>query len=79
MSNSNSLTDSVTETFPIEKLVYGGAGLARHEGRVYLLPKVVPGDVVEASAKKSKSNFIEARVEEIVSPSPDRVEAPVLG
>lgn len=76
MSNSNSLTDSVTETFPIEKLVYGGAGLARHEGRVYLLPKVVPGDVVEASAKKSKSNFIEARVEEIVSPSPDRVEAP---
>lgn len=76
MSNSNSLKDSATETFPIEKLVYGGAGLARHEGRVYLVPKVVPGDVVEVSARKSKSNFVEARVEQVVTPSPDRIEAP---
>jgi len=74
MSNSNSLTESPTETFPVEKLVYGGAGLARHQGRVYMLPKVVPGDVVEAMAKKSKSNFIDARVEQIVTPSPDRIE-----
>ncbi len=56
--------------------MYGGAGLARHEGRVYLLPKVVPGDLVEASAKKSKSNFIDARVDQIVEASPDRVEPP---
>jgi len=76
MSNSNSLTESTNETFQIEKLVYGGAGLARHEGRVYMLPKVVPGDIVEASAKKSKSNFIDARVEEVIEPSPDRVEPP---
>jgi 23S rRNA (uracil1939-C5)-methyltransferase len=74
MSNSNSLTESASETFRIEKLVYGGSGLARHEGRVYMLPKVVPGDLVEATAKKSKSNFIDARVEEIVEASPDRIE-----
>lgn len=76
MSNSNSLTESPSQTFRIEKLVYGGAGLARHEGRVYLLPKVVPGDLVEASAKKSKSNFIDARVDQIVEASPDRIEPP---
>ena len=76
MSNSNSLTESPSQTFRIEKLVYGGAGLARHEGRVYLLPKVVPGDLVEASARKSKSNFIDARVDQIVEASPDRVEPP---
>lgn len=76
MSNTNSLTETSSETFRIEKLVYGGAGLARHEGRVYLLPKVAPGDLVEAVAKKSKSNFVDARVERIVEPSPDRVTPP---
>jgi 23S rRNA (uracil1939-C5)-methyltransferase len=76
MSNSNSLTESTSETFRIEKLVYGGAGLARHEGRVYMVPKVAPGDLIEATAKKSKSNFIDARVEQILEASPERVEAP---
>lgn len=76
MSNTNSLTETSSETFRIEKLVYGGAGLARHEGRVYLLPKVAPGDLVEAVAKKSKSNFVDARVERIVEASPDRVTPP---
>jgi len=76
MSNSNSLTESTSETFRIEKLVYGGAGLARHEGRVYMLPKVAPGDLVEAVTKKSKSNFIDARVSRIVEPATDRVAAP---
>lgn len=74
MSNSNSLTESAPETLRIEKLVYGGSGLARHEGRVYMVPKVVPGDLVEVAARKSKSNFIDARVEQVLEPSPDRIE-----
>jgi 23S rRNA (uracil1939-C5)-methyltransferase len=65
-----------TDTLQIEKLVYGGAGLARHEGRVYLVPKVAPGETVEASTSKSKSNFIEARLDNVLVPSPDRVNPP---
>ncbi|WP_051669816.1 class I SAM-dependent RNA methyltransferase [Bryobacter aggregatus] len=76
MSNSNSLTDISTETLNVEKLVYGGNGLARHEGRVYMLPKVAPGDTVEAVAMKTKSNMVQAAVTRVVTPSPDRVPAP---
>lgn len=76
MSKSNSLIESQPETLRVEKLVYGGAGLSRHEGKVYLLPKVAPGDLVSAIAKKSKSNFIDARAEELLEASPERVEPP---
>src|SRR5688500_13772144 len=34
----------------IEKLVYGGEGLARKEGRVVLVPYVLPGELVEVEA-----------------------------
>ena len=28
-------------TLPVEKLVYGGAGLSRHEGRVVMTPEML--------------------------------------
>ena len=62
----------------IEKLVYGGSGLARHESRVYLMPKVAPGDLVDIEPVKSKANFIEGVVTRIAEPSPDRVPAPCI-
>ena len=34
------------ETLTIEKLVYGGEGLARLEGKVVLTPFVLPGEMV---------------------------------
>ena len=38
----------MAETFEIEKLVYGGSGLARADGRVFLTPLVLPGELVQA-------------------------------
>ncbi len=44
------------------------------EGKTVLVKGAVPGDVVHARVKKSKSNYFEAEVEEFVKKSPFRVE-----
>ena len=44
------------------------------EGKTVLVKGAVPGDVVHARVKKSKSNYFEAEVEEFVTKSPFRVE-----
>src|SRR5436190_3086005 len=38
------------------------------------MPKVAPGDVVEAHLSKSKSNFIQASVDRIITSAPNRVQ-----
>ena len=64
---------SSTEVFPIEKLVYGGAGLARTPGRVTMTPFVAPGEQVRAEITKEHPGFREARLVEVVEPSASRV------
>lgn len=65
----------------IEKLVPGGDGLARHEGKVYFVPMTLPGEKVRVRVTESKKDFARAEVLEILSPSPDRAEpgCPVFG
>jgi 23S rRNA (uracil1939-C5)-methyltransferase len=76
MSKSNSLIESPPQQLRVEKLVYGGAGLARQAGRVYLLPKVAPRDLVSAQVRKARHNFAEAEVLEILESSPLRQAPP---
>src|SRR5216117_801015 len=59
----------------IEKLVYGGAGLARTEQGVVFVPRTAPGDVVEAQIVERKKDYATGLVSEILEPSPDRQEA----
>jgi len=40
----------------IEKLVYGGDGLAHADGNTVFVPYVLPGEEVRASAKSKKRN-----------------------
>ena len=60
------------------KLVSAGAkGVAvgrTEEGKTVLVTGAVPGDVVNARVKKSKSKYFEAEVAEIIEKSPFRVE-----
>lgn len=60
------------------KLVSAGSkGVAvgkTDEGKTVLVSGAVPGDVVNARVKKSKSNYFEAEMVEIVESSPFRVE-----
>ena len=56
----------------IEKLVYGGAGLARSEHGVVFVPRTAPGDVLEVELIEKKNDYAVARVVSVLEPSPDR-------
>ncbi|MCW2986478.1 MAG: rlmD [Conexibacter sp.] len=58
----------------IDSLAFGGAGVARHEGGwVVFVRDALPGDTVRAVVTKRKRHYGEARLVEVVTPSPDRV------
>jgi len=67
---------SSTELVKIEKLVYGGAGLARTPERVTLVPFTAPGEEVQIVPGKVHAGHREATVDSIATPSPHRVAAP---
>jgi 23S rRNA (uracil1939-C5)-methyltransferase len=56
----------------IEKLVYGGDGLARTEQGVVFVPGTATGDVVEAEIVALKKDYAKARMTKLLEPSPDR-------
>jgi 23S rRNA (uracil1939-C5)-methyltransferase len=56
----------------IEKLVYGGAGLARTERGVVFVPRTAPGDVVEVEISRRKADYAVGRIVSLIEPSPDR-------
>jgi len=60
----------------VEKLVYGGDGLARLDGRVVFTPFVLPGELVRVHASREKPGLIHARTVKILEPSASRVAAP---
>jgi 23S rRNA (uracil1939-C5)-methyltransferase len=60
----------------VEKLVYGGEGLARLDGRVVFTPFVLPGERIRAQARQEKPGLVRAQAVEVLAPSPDRVAAP---
>ena len=57
----------------IEKLVYGGEGLARAEGATVFVPFVLPGERVRLRNIERKKKFIRGRVQELLETSPERV------
>jgi 23S rRNA (uracil1939-C5)-methyltransferase len=60
----------------IEKLVYGGDGLAHHDGHTVFVPLVLPGELVRIESSERKKKFIRGRLESVVEPSSERVAAP---
>jgi 23S rRNA (uracil1939-C5)-methyltransferase len=58
----------------IDRLAYGGAGVARANGYVVFVRDAVPGDRVRARITRSKRSFAEADSVELLDPSPDRIE-----
>jgi 23S rRNA (uracil1939-C5)-methyltransferase len=59
----------------IEKLVYGGDGLAHADGNTVFVPYVLPGEEVRAAAKSKKKKLIWAELMEVTSPAKERVKA----
>ncbi len=59
----------------IEKLVYGGDGLARLDGQVVLMPYVLPGERVSFRPQKMKAGLLKGTQVEILQPSAERIKA----
>jgi 23S rRNA (uracil1939-C5)-methyltransferase len=60
----------------VEKLVYGGEGLARLNGRVVFTPFVLPGERILAQARQEKPGLVRAQAVEVLEAAPERVAAP---
>lgn len=65
-----------TPRVAIEKLVYGGFGLGRLEGRVVLVPFVLPGETVCVAIERERPGLLEARLLQIAAPAAGRAEPP---
>jgi 23S rRNA (uracil1939-C5)-methyltransferase len=59
----------------IEKLIYGGDGLAHHDGATVFVPFVLPAERISAAPVEQKKKFLRARVDRIIEPSPERIPA----
>ncbi|HEY3765291.1 MAG TPA: 23S rRNA (uracil(1939)-C(5))-methyltransferase RlmD [Gaiellales bacterium] len=58
----------------IDRLAYGGRGVARHGELVVFVARALPGDRVRARVTKFKRRYAEARAIELLEPGPGRVE-----
>jgi len=60
----------------VEKLVYGGDGLAHTDGNTVFVPYVLPGETVRAAERAKKKKLVWADLQEVTAPSKERVTAP---
>jgi len=58
----------------VSGMAHGGDALARHEGKVIFVPYALPGEEVVVELAEERASYSRARLVEVLSPSPDRVE-----
>lgn len=76
MSQRAILTVGEQITVRLEKVAHGGHFIARHEGAVIFIRHGIPGEEVVVEITSVGSSFNRGDVVEVLSPSPDRVDAP---
>ncbi|MFC1814425.1 23S rRNA (uracil(1939)-C(5))-methyltransferase RlmD [Thermodesulfobacteriota bacterium] len=62
----------------ITDIVFGGKGLARVNGLAVFVEQAIPLDVVTVRIIKKKKKYAEARIVELVKPSPYRIKPPCI-
>src|SRR4051794_33346563 len=62
------------KTVRIEKLVYGGDGLARVDGQIALVPYVLPGDLVTVQLERVNAGLLRGKDPELVESAAGRVK-----
>jgi 23S rRNA (uracil1939-C5)-methyltransferase len=60
----------------IDRVAFGGQGIARLDGLVIFVKGAIPGDRVRALVFKKKKAYAEAKIQGLLLPSTDRIEAP---
>ena len=59
----------------IEDMGVDGEGIGKYEGMTFFVKDAVIGDTIRAGITKLKKDYVYARVQEILEPSPYRVRA----
>ena len=67
------LTPGQTIELRTERLAFGGATIARHEGRAVFVSFAAPNELIRAEILEVEKTFARAKVVEILEASPDRV------
>jgi len=75
------MTKNQIVTITIEDIGNDGEGIGKYEGYTLFVKGALPGDVAKVKVLKAKKTYGYAKVEELFSPSPDRVvpKCPVAG
>ena len=60
----------------VEKLAYGGRGVARKDDFVWFVDGGLPGQRVKAQARRKKRRYGEAFIKEVLRPSKDQIASP---
>jgi 23S rRNA (uracil1939-C5)-methyltransferase len=60
----------------IEDLAFGGEGVGRADGYVVFVRGGLPGDRLRVRLVEARGRFGRATIDEVLTPSPDRVDAP---
>ncbi len=60
----------------LTNMAHGGDALGRHEGKVIFVPYAIPGEEALVEIVEDKGRYARARLVEILSPSPHRVDPP---
>jgi 23S rRNA (uracil1939-C5)-methyltransferase len=66
----------ITQLVTIEKPVYGGAFLARVEGKAVFVPLALPGEQARIRVVEDKGGYANAEIEELLGAAPERVAPP---
>ena len=67
------MTAPATQLVQIDKPIYGGAFLARVEGKAIFVPLTLPGEQARVRITQDKRGYATAEVEEIVAAAPERI------
>src|SRR5512136_287170 len=57
----------------LTQMAHGGPALGRHEGKIIFVPYALPGETVRVEIETSKKGWAQARLVEVIEPSPERV------
>ena len=64
----------INDTVLIEKMSNLGFGIAKQDGYVIFVEGACPGDTVKIRITKKNKNYANAKVVEIINPSPHRIK-----
>ncbi|HEX7927735.1 MAG TPA: 23S rRNA (uracil(1939)-C(5))-methyltransferase RlmD [bacterium] len=66
----------MTDRLTLERFAAQGRAIARVDGKAVLVDRGIAGETVEVEVTQAEARFLVARVVDVVTPSPDRVEPP---